>query len=139
MCERVWTLPVLVSLSAPHPFTEAFRSGLRDLGYIDSWCPRVALDLAACSDIFTCRTFRQGGRPAARFLATLAEHQLPFAIYAASSVTWPKLAATVDLVQGFRAAEELSAGDRVIITVCEEMRRSGEDIRHTHWESLRPS
>jgi putative tryptophan/tyrosine transport system substrate-binding protein len=24
---------VLVSLSAPHPFTEAFRSGLRDLGY----------------------------------------------------------------------------------------------------------
>jgi putative ABC transport system substrate-binding protein len=26
---------VLVSLSAPHPFTEAFRSGLRDLGYID--------------------------------------------------------------------------------------------------------
>jgi putative ABC transport system substrate-binding protein len=26
---------VLVSLSAPHPFTEAFRSGLRDLGYIE--------------------------------------------------------------------------------------------------------
>jgi ABC-type uncharacterized transport system substrate-binding protein len=24
---------VLVSLSAPHPFTEAFRSGMRDLGY----------------------------------------------------------------------------------------------------------
>jgi putative tryptophan/tyrosine transport system substrate-binding protein len=26
---------VLVSLSAPHPFTEAFRSGMRDLGYIE--------------------------------------------------------------------------------------------------------
>jgi ABC-type uncharacterized transport system substrate-binding protein len=26
---------VLVSLSAPHPFTEAFQSGLRDLGYIE--------------------------------------------------------------------------------------------------------
>jgi ABC-type uncharacterized transport system substrate-binding protein len=28
-------LGVLVSLSAPHPFTEAFRSGMRDLGYIE--------------------------------------------------------------------------------------------------------
>jgi putative ABC transport system substrate-binding protein len=26
---------VLVSLSAPHPFTEAFRSGMRDLGYFE--------------------------------------------------------------------------------------------------------
>jgi hypothetical protein len=26
---------VLVSLSAPHPFTEAFRSGMSDLGYIE--------------------------------------------------------------------------------------------------------
>jgi putative tryptophan/tyrosine transport system substrate-binding protein len=26
---------VLVSLTAPHPFTEAFRSGMRDLGYIE--------------------------------------------------------------------------------------------------------
>jgi hypothetical protein len=26
---------VLVAESAPHPFTEAFRSGMRDLGYVD--------------------------------------------------------------------------------------------------------
>ena len=26
---------VLVTLSAPHPFTEALRSGMRDLGYIE--------------------------------------------------------------------------------------------------------
>src|SRR6478609_2491546 len=26
---------VLVAESAPHPFTEAFRSGMRDLGYIE--------------------------------------------------------------------------------------------------------
>jgi ABC-type uncharacterized transport system substrate-binding protein len=28
-------LPAAPSLSAPHPFTEAFRSGLRGLGYIE--------------------------------------------------------------------------------------------------------
>jgi putative ABC transport system substrate-binding protein len=27
---------VLVSLSAPHPFADAFRSGMRDLGYVES-------------------------------------------------------------------------------------------------------
>jgi ABC-type uncharacterized transport system substrate-binding protein len=30
---KIQRVGVLVSLSAPHPFTEAFRSGLRDLGY----------------------------------------------------------------------------------------------------------
>jgi hypothetical protein len=30
---KVPRVGVLVSLSAPHPFTEAFRSGMRDLGY----------------------------------------------------------------------------------------------------------
>ena len=28
---------ILVSLSAPHPFTEAFRSGMRDLGQWGLW------------------------------------------------------------------------------------------------------
>jgi putative ABC transport system substrate-binding protein len=32
---KVPRVGVLVSLSAPHPFTEAFRSGMRDLGYIE--------------------------------------------------------------------------------------------------------
>jgi putative tryptophan/tyrosine transport system substrate-binding protein len=32
---KIPRLGVLVSLSAPHPFTQAFRSGLRDLGYIE--------------------------------------------------------------------------------------------------------
>jgi putative tryptophan/tyrosine transport system substrate-binding protein len=32
---KIPRIGVLVSLSAPHPFTEAFRSGLRDLGYIE--------------------------------------------------------------------------------------------------------
>jgi hypothetical protein len=32
---KVPRVGVLVSLSAPHPFTEAFRSGLHDLGYIE--------------------------------------------------------------------------------------------------------
>src|SRR5262245_113205 len=32
---KIPRLGVLVSLSAPHPFTEAFRSGLHDLGYIE--------------------------------------------------------------------------------------------------------
>jgi hypothetical protein len=33
--EKMPRVGVLVSLSAPHPFTEAFRSGMRDLGYIE--------------------------------------------------------------------------------------------------------
>jgi putative ABC transport system substrate-binding protein len=33
--EKIPRVGVLVSLSAPHPFTEAFRSGMRDLGYIE--------------------------------------------------------------------------------------------------------
>ena len=32
---KIPRLGVLVALSAPHPFTEAFRLGLRDLGYIE--------------------------------------------------------------------------------------------------------
>jgi putative tryptophan/tyrosine transport system substrate-binding protein len=32
---KIPRLGVLVALSAPHPFTEAFRSGLRNLGYIE--------------------------------------------------------------------------------------------------------
>jgi hypothetical protein len=32
--EKMPRVGVLVALSAPHPFTEAFRSGMRDLGYI---------------------------------------------------------------------------------------------------------
>src|SRR5262245_11385589 len=31
--EKMPRVGVLVSLSEPHPFTEAFRSGMRDLGY----------------------------------------------------------------------------------------------------------
>src|SRR5262245_3418716 len=32
---KIPRLGVLVALSAPHPFTQAFRSGLRDLGYFE--------------------------------------------------------------------------------------------------------
>src|SRR5262249_40381563 len=32
---------VLVAESAPHPFTEAFRSGMRDLGYVDGRTIRI--------------------------------------------------------------------------------------------------
>jgi hypothetical protein len=38
LAARAQQLPrvgVLVSLSAPHPFNEAFRSGMRDLGYVE--------------------------------------------------------------------------------------------------------
>jgi putative ABC transport system substrate-binding protein len=33
--ENIPRVGVLVALSAPHPFTEAFRSGMRDLGYVE--------------------------------------------------------------------------------------------------------
>jgi putative ABC transport system substrate-binding protein len=33
--EKMPRVGVLVSLSAPHPFTEAFRSGMHDLGYVE--------------------------------------------------------------------------------------------------------
>jgi hypothetical protein len=48
---KVPRVGVLVSLSAPHPFTEALRSGMRDLGY--RRLPRFrALSRAAA--YFTC-------------------------------------------------------------------------------------
>jgi hypothetical protein len=53
---------VLVAESAPHPFTEAFRSGMRELGYVEG--RTIAIEWRYADALYTRAV--EPGKPAAR-------------------------------------------------------------------------
>ena len=74
---------ILVAESAPHPFTEAFRTGMRELGYIEG--PTVAIDWRYADALFA-RAVELATELVRLKVDIIAAHHTP-AVKAAMSVT----------------------------------------------------
>src|SRR5215468_9950376 len=74
---------VLIAESAPHPFTEAFRSGMRDLGYVEG--RSVAIDWRYADALYT-RAVELATELVRLKVDVIAAHHTP-AVKASMSVT----------------------------------------------------